>query len=113
MLGRFDREQRTTADRRKIIAAGPIEWEPGDEGRKITRLDVEFAPESGPNCNGRSPDGVTFDQGVHTRWEFEMPNNGMALGPVKAIGKARLDDGQRTEWVVEVDDPDSVSIVAP
>jgi hypothetical protein len=99
MLAKFDPTQKVSTNGQTITAAGPITWESGDQGRKIVEMRVEFKPASGTNCNGRfPPPGVTFDQGRDTRWSFEMPNNGMALGSVTAKGEAKLDDGTVTKW---------------
>jgi hypothetical protein len=100
MMGKFDLKQTVSANRQTITAAGPIEWAPGDQGRKVVEMRVEFKPTSGTNCNGRvpPPNGATFDQGRDTRWSFEMPNNGMALGLATAKGEARLDNGTVVKW---------------
>jgi hypothetical protein len=113
MFGRFDRLQKTTANREQINACGPINWGPGDAGKVITRIEVTFE-QSGDTCKAHSPSGMTFRPGTDDRWAFQMSNNGMELGPVTATGLAKFQNGDEVSWTVQPNDPQNgVSIVAP
>ena len=94
MRGNFDNIQPLAGG--QITACGPIEWEPGDQGRVITRVDVRFSRPN-DNVNGHSHD-VTFRQGIDNTWTFTMDSNGFAPGPADAWGQFEDSKGKKVEW---------------
>jgi len=94
MRGNFDNIQPLAGG--QITACGPIEWEPGDQGRVIKRVDVKFRRDD-DNVGGHSED-VEFRQGTHNTWTFTMDSNGFDPGPADAWGQFEDTKGKKVEW---------------
>src|SRR3954467_4274146 len=109
MMGRFNAEQRLSADGESITTLGPIDWSSlPDVGDEIVRIDVEFT-QNGHTCGGHSRNR-TFRRGTDTEWVFDMDNNDMSTGPVQAHAEARMRNGSRVSWDSDASRP--VAIVA-